>query len=130
MVLACPSAWAQTAKLYRCGNTFSQAPCGADATEKKMIGAGQGGQARDPMVGARACVIEAQKRRLLPQSARVAGVERGEATVVTYAGQPMVGQALRVSVTLAGASPDDSMALRMACVMSEDEQRVLRVQAP
>ncbi len=120
-------AQAQTGKLYRCGNTFSQAPCGADATEKKMVGAGHGGQARDPMVGARACLVEAKLKRLHPPTAEVVSVDRGQASVIQYAGQPLVSRPMRITVTFVSASSNLPVQERLSCVMSEDEQRVLSV---
>ena len=118
LALAALPASAQT--LYRCGNTYSQTPCAAEAQAVRVYAASAPKSAPGPR-GFALCAAqlpEAQAARAKPE-----GPRRTE--VIAYAGQPMQARRFDLTVPAEGADP---ATLRLICWLSEDEARVLQVE--
>jgi len=129
LALAAAPAWAQGG-LYRCGNTYSQVPCSADARAASV----PTGAAPDPapgLAGADVCATHAL--RALGADGGLAGrlesSQRSPAEVIQYAGQSLAARTWRV--TLAVRTIDGMAAGHRVfrCHLSEDERRVLRISA-
>ena len=130
--LLCAAGLAGAQTMYRCGNTFSQKPCGDSATAVKVPGAGASaadspgataaGGSTSQAVCTRAAIGARPSGRM-----RVESVEFGGTEVIQYAGSSVAAKAYRI--TLSETSADGSpLGYRSAtCLMSEDGQRVLRV---
>ena len=131
--LALVGAAAPAQQLYRCGNTYSQVPCAGDAEPKKMY--------RDNTPGGGAAASQAGKdlcRRQLPAAV---GLADPYSVVFESVGDPK-HDTIRIGAELVVAKRID-VALNAKnefgaytgvqvyrCYVSEDEQRLLKVQAP
>lgn len=127
------SAWplhAQSQQLYRCGNTFSQTPCAPDAASARM----SAGAAPEPATGAAgkdvcATTGVSQMNFPDPESTRIRTVTKAGAEVIQYAGKPIVARKYQLAINTkdhAGAYTGERTYL---CYLSEDERRVLKVDA-
>jgi hypothetical protein len=122
------SVCAQT--MYRCGNQYSQTPCGKDAEAKRLPGsaAPDSGATRD---GKALCMAVAPTRLGLadPESARFEAVEKSADTVIQHAGQPIPAKTYLMAINSKGPYGVYLGAQRYACHLSQDEQRVLKIEA-
>jgi hypothetical protein len=115
-------------KLYRCGNSFSQTPCGADA-----VAVGKTKPASTSPVsttqGAIVCAKAVQHKLDLPpgHTAAVEYSKRGPAETITYADQPIVTRTVNVTVVVRNAMGANVGQTNAMCNVSEDEQRVLKM---
>lgn len=139
----CASAWvaaslvlvglpaAQAQSLYRCGNTFSQTPCAADAASARVSGSAAP-DAAPAAPGGTVCANEgvAQMRFPDPESTRVLAVRKAGTEVIQYAGKPMAARRYNVIFNTRGANGAYLGERAFACYLSEDERRVLKVGAP
>lgn len=118
-------------KLYRCGNNFSQTPCGSDAAVKPVPNpaVSVGGQAT---LGTQVCTLEILKSMASPPgfTATVVSAKRGPAETIKYADEALVTRTY--DVTVAVHNPMGTMVgtQSMRCNLSEDEQRVLKTSRP
>lgn len=124
-LLAMPTgAPAQT--LYRCGNTYSQVPCAADAASARM-------SSHTPAVppGREVCTTEGLARLGLPdpEGVKIVSVQRAGTEVIQYAGKSLVARRYDMALNPRNAHGAYTGVQHFACYLSEDEQRVLRVDA-
>ena len=117
-------------QLYRCGNTYSQTPCAPDATPAR-ISAGAAPEQAPGASGKDLCASEgvAQLRFPDPESTRIQSVAKSGAEVIQYAGKPIAARKYKLTLNTknaAGAYTGDRV---YVCYLSEDERRVLKVDA-
>jgi hypothetical protein len=113
-------------QLYRCGNTFSQTPCGSDAATVRVPGAAvptSGGNAPGQACAQR--VIAATTAQ--GGSARIVGVQTAGTEVIQYAKQSMAAKLYAVQVARVDGQGRDLGQVTVQCYTSEDDQRVLKV---
>lgn len=120
-----PSASAQ--QMYRCGNTYSQTPCAADARPARL----HQGAAPDKAPGLSgfdlcAATATGAVGTPEPQSARVQPLGQRVAEVIQYAGQPLATH--RYDLTVDAKTPNGVFAgpVAYSCWLSEDQARVLQ----
>ncbi|MET0333433.1 MAG: hypothetical protein ABW190_04115 [Rhizobacter sp.] len=120
------TAGAQT--LYRCGNTYSQTPCAADAASARLsanaapdVAAGSGGQ--------ELCASEgvAQLGFPDPESTRVRSITRAGTEVIQYAGKALAARRYNMVLNTKNSSGAYTGERSYHCYLSEDERRVLKV---
>ncbi|MBC7995088.1 MAG: hypothetical protein H7Z15_17805, partial [Rhizobacter sp.] len=117
-------------QLYRCGNTYSQTPCAPDAASAR-ISAGAAPAPAPGAVGKDVCATDGVARMNFPdpESTRIRSVTKAGAEVIQYAGKPMAARKYQLAINTkdhAGAYTGDRVYL---CYLSEDERRVLKVDA-
>lgn len=114
--------------LYRCGNTFSQTPCGQDA--KAVRTAPSTASAPSVIKGKELCESAAPQSLGLkdPESTRFRTV-RGKAEVIQYAGQPVVAVKYAMGVNTRNQYGAYTGEVTYHCFLSEDEQRLLQIVA-
>jgi hypothetical protein len=128
-LLAWPAlGWSQT--LYRCGNTYSQTPCAADAASAR-VSAGAAPDAAPGLSGKELCINEGLTQLGFPDpySTRVGAVTRAGSEAISYAGQAVAVRKYHLTVNAknsAGVFTGDQV---YVCYLSEDERRVLKVDA-
>jgi hypothetical protein len=129
LAMAAPVAWAQGG-LYRCGNTYSQVPCSADARTASVPTGAAPDLAAGP-TGAEVCAAHAL--RMLGAESVLAGrlesSQRGPAEVIQYAGQPLATRTWRVTLAVRTVEGLAAGHRAFRCHLSEDERRVLRISA-
>jgi len=118
-------------QLYRCGNTYSQTPCAPDAAPAR-ISAGAAPEQAAGASGRDLCATEgvAQMGFPDPESTRVVAVAKGGAEVIQYAGKPIASHKFNITLNTkneVGAYMGNRV---YGCYLSEDERRVLKVDAP
>jgi hypothetical protein len=131
--LTCLLAWpalgaAQT--LYRCGNTYSQTPCAADAASAR-ISAGAAPDAAPGPSGKELCISEGLNQLGFadPYSTRVGAVTRAGAEAISYAGKTIAVRKYHLTINAKNASGMYTGDQVYVCYLSEDERRVLKVDA-
>ena len=129
-VLCACSAPAHAQQLYRCGNTYSQVPCAPGAASAR-ISAGAAPEPVAGMVGKDVCASDgvAQMNFPDPESTRIRSVTKEGSEVIQYAGKPIAARKYRLTLNTrneVGAYTGDRSYL---CYLSEDERRVLKVDA-
>ena len=117
-------------QLYRCGNTYSQTPCAPDATPARISAAA----APEPAAGASGkelCASEgvAQLRFPDPESTRVQSVVKVGAEVIRYADKPIAARKFNLVINTKDGSGAYTGDRSYVCYLSEDERRVLKVDA-
>ena len=131
LVALCAAPLASNAQqLYRCGNTYSQTPCAPDAKAAR-VPSGAAPDATPGLRGKDLCVSEGPKllRFPDPESTRFGPVARGGAQVIQYADKPTVAQRYDMVINTKntqGAYTGDAL---YACFVSEDQSRILKVEA-
>jgi hypothetical protein len=113
--------------LYRCGNTYSQTPCAAEAAPKKLP-SGAAPDASSGPQGKELCSADGIKLLGLPdpESARIGAVVKGGSEVIQYAGKPTVARKYLMTINaknVYGAYDGDRV---FHCFVSEDERRILK----
>lgn len=124
---ACP-AGAGAQQLYRCGNTYSQTPCAADAAPAR-ISAGAAPEQAGGVTGKDLCASDgvAQLRFPDPESTRVLAVAKTSSEAIQYAGKPIAARKYHLTINTKdtnGAYTGDHV---YVCYLSEDERRILKV---
>lgn len=116
--------------LYRCGSTYSQTPCGPEATATRTFADTVADRPAGSQAGA-ACATHAPQVLNVPDptALRVVSTSASRAEVIQYSGQPVV--ALRYDLSISTVSPAGVwLAARpYTCFLSEDQQRILRFEA-
>ncbi len=111
----------QSQTIYRCGNAYSQTPCG---TEAKAVQVGPSVAPERPagaLTGSVLCIAAARQfLGLTSDEAPLVTAVKAPATVIQYAGQPM---AVHQFFMRAEGRP-------YLCFLSEDEHRVLQFVTP
>ena len=128
LVAGCIAGAAGAQTLYRCGNTYSQTPCAADAASAR-VSANAAPDAATGSAGPELCASEgiAQLGFADPESTRVRSVTRAGTEVIQYAGKPMAARRYNLVINTRnsqGAYPGERS---YPCYLSEDERRVLKV---
>ncbi len=128
IVLCAPlAAPAQSSSLYRCGNTYSQTPCAADAQPARLH---RDAAAERPAVATGFDLCAAAARRRVespePESARIVPIGARTSEVITYAGQPLSAHRYDLSIDAKTAYGVFSGPVAYSCWLSEDQARVLQ----
>ncbi|MEP7296287.1 MAG: hypothetical protein ABI702_08865 [Burkholderiales bacterium] len=113
--------------LYRCGNTFSQTPCSADAAPVRAR-SNAVPDAAPGAAGAELCTVTARKELDIDDTGPIVigSVVKAPAEVIQYADKPTATRAYVVNLKLKGAALAYDGPRSYACNLSEDERRVLR----
>jgi len=125
-LLACTaSAFAQ--QMYKCGSTYSQTPCGPDASVKAM----SSGAAPDGAPGASGYDLCAMSARSFhagpePETARIQPAGARTSEVIQYAGKPMASFRYDLTIDSKNSAGIYSGARAYSCWLSEDQRRVLQ----
>ncbi len=116
-------------KLYRCGNNFSQTPCSGEATGKPLPSAANSVTVNADK-GLNACTSAVLVNMDVPTTHRasIESAVRGKSASISYANQPVVARSYLVSVAIRDAVGSKVGAKAVNCYLSEDEQRVLKVE--
>lgn len=123
LLLAALPCLAAAQTMYRCGNTFSQKPCGDNAAAVKVPGTEV-----SPATGTSAPEAVCTRAALGRGRHRIDSVESGGTDTLTYAGQTVAARLYRVGMTHLdehGRTMGHSSAV---CYLSEDGQRVLKLE--
>lgn len=126
-VLVAPAAVAQ--KLYRCGSTFSQTPCGSDAAEIHTPKFNAAGSAADTAGTGKACAASLRAKGAFadPEAVRVDNVTAGTAKVIEYNYVQIIAREYGLTVSVKNKDGEYGDTRSFTCVTSEDGQRVLEV---
>ncbi len=125
-------AWGQ---VYKCGNTFSDKPCGTNAVKVRNASegssAGPSGEANGGLpdyvttclnaIRAQVSFVDKEALRVDSHSKKWENFE--------YADKAMSGQKVTLTVNAMGAAGAYTGARNYSCYMSEDARRVLKVSA-
>ncbi len=117
----------QAGALYRCGNTFSQIPCGDNAQTVRMQGGDGGKSAIPPGLAKHVCVSDLGKWVPFPDpdNLKIESMSRGTPEIIEYAGTKLMARRYELRVDIRNAGPGRSY----SCFASEDNQRILKVVA-
>ena len=116
--------------LYRCGNTYSQTPCAANAAPVRARADSVADSAPGPK-GGELCAAAAAKMLHLPdpESVRIESVEKAPAEVIQYADKPTAAHKYIVSINAKNVYGAYEGTRAYACHLSEDERRILKFAA-
>jgi hypothetical protein len=116
--------------MYRCGNQYSQTPCGNDAQAKRLPASAAPDRGAEGD-GKTLCMAVAPTRLGLadPESARFEAVEKSADTVIQHAGQPIAAKTYLMLINPKGPYGAYLGASLYACHLSQDEQRILKIEA-
>lgn len=114
-------------QLYRCGNTYSQTPCSAEARPARLFQGQAPEKAPGPVgfdlcaaaAGAKASASEPGSVRVQPLGARVS-------EVIQFAGQPLSAHRYDLAVDARAAYGASAGPVAYSCWVSEDQARVLQ----
>jgi hypothetical protein len=114
--------------LYRCGSTFSQVPCAADAASMQTR-ADRVADAPAAAHGADLCTAAAPTMLALvdPYSAQIESVQRGPAESIMYGNRPTTAHTYVMMINAKNQYGAYNGTRAYACHLSEDELRVLDV---
>jgi hypothetical protein len=118
---------ASAQQLYRCGNTYSQTPCAADAASKSVYSGSA--PARAPgLSGYELCAAHAVKYVASPEpeSARTMPVGQRKTEVIRYAGQSVAAHRFDLTVDAKTTYGVYSGPVTYSCWLSEDQARMLQ----
>lgn len=118
---------ASAGTLYRCGNTFSQIPCGNNAQAVQVQGGEVGKSAVSPEQAKHVCVNDLRKWVPFPDpdNLKIESMSRGTPEIIEYAGTKLMARRYELRVNLANAAPGRNY----SCFVSEDNQRILKISA-
>lgn len=118
---------AQAGTLYRCGNTFSQIPCGDNAQTVQVQGGEAGKNAVPAELAKHVCVSDLRKWVPFPDpdNLKIESMSRGTPEIIEYAGTKLMARRYELRVNLPNAAPGRNY----SCFVSEDNQRILKVSA-
>ena len=127
VVLAGATPLADAQQLYRCGNVYSQTPCGPDAATVRARSNPVADAAPGPR-GADLCSATAAQELQIDDSApmQIGTVTKATAEVIQYADKPTSTRKYIVNVKPKGAYSAYDGPRSFACNLSEDERRVLK----
>ena len=116
--------------MYRCGNQYSQTPCGKDAETKRLPASAVPDRGAEGD-GKTLCMSVAPTRLGLadPDSARFEAVEKSADTVIQHAGQPIAAKTYLMLINPKGPYGAYLGARPYVCHLSQDEQRILKIEA-
>ena len=127
LALAALSASASAQKMYRCGSTYSQTPCGPAATVTHAPTDAAVDNAGVSQAGA-ACTAHAPRLLDVPDPAalRVLSTSAGRAEVIQYSGQAVVARRYELRISTVSPAGVWLAARTYSCFLSEDQQRILK----
>jgi hypothetical protein len=132
LLAACAAAGAQT--MYRCGNTFSQTPCGSDAKSAAVPRSESGGVAGSGEAGAvkpraQPCLAELAQRVGVegPGALKIGRMEGPKVEAIDVKGEKLVVRTYEFTALTRNAYGGQTPAATFTCHLSEDEQRVVRL---
>lgn len=121
------------AAVYRCGDTFSDSPCGDDAVEHEVFGEGAESTANLDDKAAQTCLSALVAQHMLgnPKGVVAAPASKRKSRVIKKHGTSLMGYELTVAVR--EMNPNTGMfnpPIHFQCVLTPDLLRVLEVVAP
>lgn len=118
---------ASAQQLYRCGNTYSQIPCAADAASKSVYSGAAPVQAPG-LSGYELCAAHAVKYVASPEpeSARTMPMGQRRTEVIKYAGQSVAAHRFDLTVDAKTTYGVYSGPMAYSCWLSEDQARMLQ----
>lgn len=117
------------ANVYRCGDTYSQIPCGDNATQPKLYGA-RGTTDASAMDKAKSCVVAVAKSRFEEGlDWQLLDASEPEAELIPVHGSQILGYRLTVTMAQVSSQGQRLQTAQFACAVSQDLQRVLSLQA-
>jgi len=122
------SARAAEPKVYRCGDTYSQVPCGDNATQPKLYGA-RGAAEASAMVKATGCAAAVAQGQ--PDDGldwQLLDASEPVAELINVHGAQVLGFRLVVTMAQTTAQGQRLPGGRFSCAVSQDFQRVLSMQ--
>lgn len=128
VVVVIGSAAAAEPRVYRCGDTYSQTPCGDNASQPKLYGTGA--DTTDAMQKATSCAAAiASSRQEEGMDWHLQEASEPKAELINAHGSQVVGFRLTVTMVQTSAQGQRVQSGRFRCDVSQDFQRVLAVQA-
>ncbi|NQD36700.1 hypothetical protein HPT27_06655 [Permianibacter sp. IMCC34836] len=129
--LNAPAALAAEPQVYRCGDSYSQVPCGDNASQPKLYGA-RGGAELSALEKARSCAAAVATSRPPQEDGsdwQLLDASEAKPDLIAVNGAQVLG--FRLSVTMAQRTAHGQLQGRQQflCAVSQDFQRVLSVQA-
>ena len=115
-------------QLYRCGNTYSQTPCAADAASMR-ISPGAAPEQAPGASGKDLCASDgvAQLHFPDPDSTRIQSVTKAGSEAIQYAGKPIAARKYHLAINTKDGNGAYTGERVYVCYLSEDERRVLKV---
>jgi hypothetical protein len=120
---------ANAQKMYRCGNVYSQTPCGS--VDQKEVSTLRHETPATPLAeGAKA---ECQRQLLQqvqfndPESVRIESITRGQADVFTIKDLRLEGRPYQMMVNAKNSNGGYPGATPFRCIVTLDERRVLQI---
>ena len=121
--------------MYRCGNTFSQTPCGSDAKAapaprgEKGGAAANSGEAGGVAPRAQPCLAELAQRVGVegPGALKIGRMEGPRVEAIDVKGEKLVVRTYEFTALTRNAYGGQTPAATFTCHLSEDEQRVVRL---
>jgi hypothetical protein len=117
----------QAQTMYRCGNTYSQTPCSADAKAAK-VSPGEAPDKAARLQGYELCAAAAPGKAATPEpeSARVQPLGQRVSEVIQYAGQPLSTHRYDLTVDAKSQYGVYTGPVAYSCWVSEDQARILQ----
>jgi len=121
--------WVHAEPVYRCGNTYSQTPCGADAAPKNLPSSAVPDTPAG-LQGESLCASAGLSRLGLsdPGDAPPLGVTKLGSEVIQYADKPTVARKFAVRFNPRTAQGGHAGEQVFHCFLSEDGRRVLAIE--
>lgn len=118
--------------VYRCGNTFSESPCGDDAVKHEIFGEDSESLKGLDDKAATTCLEGILRAGLLgnPDNPRVVPTSRRRSEIVDFKGSKLMGT--RIHVAISEMNPNTGMyaaAKPFQCVLTPDLERVLKTES-
>lgn len=110
---------------YRCGNTFSQTPCGENAKEQTL----NSGSAANSSDFISVCLTAAKELIQFkdPESLRVESSSKPVAKVIDYADAKLMAYEVTININGKNSYGGYSGAEPYICYLSQDKKRVLQI---
>lgn len=118
--------------VYRCGNTFSESPCGEDAVKHEIFGEDSESLKGLDDKAADTCLTGIIRAGLLgnPENPRVVPTSRRKSEIVDFKGSKLMGT--RIQVAISEMNPNTGVYIagkQYQCVLTPDLERVLKTEA-
>lgn len=127
LALAATAAQAADTKVYRCGDTYSQVPCGNDASQPKLYGT-QGGNASALEQAASCAAAIAQREQEEGLEWKLLDASEPVAEVVPAHGSQVLGYRIDLVMSQTTLQGQPLHTARYHCTVSQDFRRMLSVQ--
>lgn len=127
LAVAMTAAHAADTKVYRCGDTYSQVPCGNDASQPKLYGT-QGGNASALEQAASCAAAIAQREQQDGLQWTLQDATEPVAELVAAHGSQVLGYRIDVVMSQTTLQGQPLHTARYRCAVSQDLRRVLSLQ--